>query len=196
MKKIHSQSTLIAISIGVAACAPQQRLQQPITPTALTPAPVAPVASNPLPTANTTVPTAPRGYTPPKIETASAGGDLQAIPQLPKQTNTGVSLSDNITVGPDIDFGRNAVLGAWNVSAKADTCALNLSLTTWTAGFRASTRKCSDSTLVSIGSWKLTGKQLTLSNAQGATIARLIASGPNRFDGSTESGGKAISVFR
>lgn len=198
MKKIYNHATLLAISMSVAACAPQQlqQLQQPLAPTALTPAPVAPVTSGALPKANTTIPNKPSGYTPPKINTASTGGDLQAIPQLPKQTRTTASLSDNITVGPDIDFGRNAVLGAWTVSAKADTCALNLSLTTWTAGFRASTRKCSDSTLTSIGSWKLAGKQLTLSNSQGATIARLIASGPNRFDGSTESGGKAISVFR
>lgn len=198
MKKIYSHATLLAISISAAACAPQQlrQLQQPITPTALTPAPIVPVASGALPKTDTTIPSKPSGYTPPKINTASAGGDLQAIPQLPEQNKTSVALSDNITVGPDINFGRNAVLGAWTVSAKADTCALNLSLTTWTAGFRASTRKCTDSTLTSIGSWKLTGKQLTLSNAQGATIARLVASGPNRFDGSTLSGGKAISVFR
>lgn len=193
MKKILSHTTLLAICFGFAACAPQP---QTLRPAPLTPAPIAPVSSSPLPSANTSIPSTPGSYTPPNIATAATGGDLQAIPQLPTATRTGVTLSDNVTVGPDIDFGRNAVLGAWNVSAQADTCALNLSLTTWTGGFRASTRKCSTDALVSIGAWALEGKQLTLFNAQGGTIARLITSGPNRFDGSTESGSNAISVFR
>lgn len=73
---------------------------------------------------------------------------------------------------------------------------MNLSLTTWTGGFRASTRNCTNETLVAIGAWQLSGKQLTLLDATGNTISRLFASGPNRFDGTTESGGKAISAFR
>lgn len=190
MMKFFNPATLTAICFGLSACAPAP---QSLRPSPLQPAPVAPVSSSSLPPAS--IPNAPGGYTPPGIA-ATGGNDLQAIPQLPAAANTGVSLSDNVSVSPDIDFNRNAVLGAWNVSARADTCALNLSLTTWTGGFRASTRKCSDELLLKIGAWTLDGKQLTLLNAQGETLARLVTSGPNRFDGTTEAGGSAISVFR
>ena len=196
MKKTHNHTLLLALCLGAASCTPHQ-VQEPLRPAALNPAPIKPVTATALPNVDATVPSAPGSYTPPNVTTASAGGDLQAIPQLPTSSSSNITaLSDNIKVGPDIDFGRNDVLGTWNVSAQADTCALNLSLTTWTAGFRASTRKCSNSTLTTIGSWTLAGKQLTLSNAQGTTLARLVASGPNRFDGTTTNGGKAISVFR
>lgn len=194
MNKLNRFALFPVIGVFLAGCGPQAH--QALRPSSLTPAPVAPVQSRALPSPDPTVPYRPDGYTPPEVTTAAAGGgDLQAIPELPSQ-RTALTRSSNITVGPDIEFGRNAVLGAWNVSAKADTCALNLSLTTWTNGFRASTRKCNDQTLTSIGSWTLAGKQLTLSNASGQTVARLQASGPNRFDGSTEVGGKPISVFR
>lgn len=188
----------------MSACATQPP-PQALRPAPLNPVPVAPVSSSALPPATVgsgslgTVPSAPGPYTPPVPGGLAGGpssGDLQAIPSLPNRSSAGVALSDNVSVSPDIDFNRNAVLGSWNVSASGDTCALNLSLTTWTGGFRASTRKCSNATLVSIGAWNQADKQLTLLNAQGGTVARLVASGPNRFDGTTESGGTSISVFR
>lgn len=194
MNTLYKCTSLLACLALLAACGP--RGQQPLRPSALRPAPVAPVTSTSIPSPDPTVPNQPGGYTPPQVAAASTGAaDLQAIPQLPG-AGTGVTKASTVTVSPDIDFDKNAVLGAWNVSAQADTCALNLSLTTWTKGFRASTRKCSNKTLLNIGTWTLAGKQLTLSNANGDTLARLVASGPNRFDGSTEAGAKPISVFR
>lgn len=190
MTNIFHRLLLLTAFASLAACSTQP---QTLRPPPLQPAPVAPVSSSALPPAAPIVSAQPGVYAPPG-PAAAAGGDLQAIPTLP--SNTGVATDGNIAVGPDIDFGRNAVLGTWNVSSQFDTCALNLSLTTWKGGFRASTRRCTNNTLLGIGAWSLSGKQLILSNAEGDTLARLDASGPNRFDGVTDAGGKAISVFR
>lgn len=196
MTEIVSRIMVLATCGALAACAAGEPQSIGVQPAPLQPAPVAPVSSSSLPPVGNP---APGGSVPtnPSVPgaTASTGQDLQAIPTIP-QSSAGVTSGQDVTVGPDIEFGRNAVLGAWNVAAQSDACALNLSLTTWTGGFRASTRKCTADQLVSIGAWALAGKQLTLMNTQGNTIARLVASGPNRFDGTTESGGQPISVFR
>lgn len=207
MKTNRNRTLIFIAGCFLSACATQPP-PQALRPAPLNPVPVQPVSSSALPPAVGvpgsgplgsgglgSVPSAPGPYTPP-VPGGAAAGDLQAIPTLPARSAAGVALSDNVSVSPDIDFNRNAVLGSWNIASSGDTCALNLSLTTWNGGFRASTRKCSNATLVSIGAWNQADKQLTLLNAQGGTIARLVASGPNRFDGTTESGGASISVFR
>lgn len=195
MRPLTSRVTLFATCGLLASCAGEP---VGLRPPPLIPAPVAPVTSQSLPPAG--IPSTTRnelgGVSANAVAAGAASGqDLQAIPEL-SQSATGVVSGQGVTVGPNIEFGRNAVLGSWNVSAQNDTCALNLSLTTWTGGFRASTRKCTEETLVNIGAWNLGGKLLTLLDAQGGTIARLAASGPNRFDGTREADGGAISIFR
>ena len=197
MRNLILQSVIVGLCGALAACQTTAVTPQIAQPAPLQPAPIAPVSSTSL---------APVGSQPAAASSAanaaqsaaSAGAqtqDLQAIPTLSKPT-TGVTRVQTVSVSPSINFGRNAVLGAWNVSTTADTCALNLSLTTWTGGFRASTRKCSTSQLTSIGAWNVAGKQLSLFNKTGGLIARLVVSGDNRFDGTTEAGGSSISVFR
>ena len=189
---------MVAISFcgALAACQSTTASQQ-LQPASLEPAPISPVSSTSL---------SPVGSAPSAAQQAAASQqaglsvqqppqDLQAIPTLSKPTS-GVSGVQTVSVSPDINFGRNAVLGAWNVSTNADRCALNLSLTTWTGGFRASTRKCSTDRLAGVGAWNVAGKQLSLFNKTGGLIARLVASGDNRFDGTTEADGASISVFR
>lgn len=196
---IDNISRIVALSLcgALAACQTTSVAQQ-AQPAPLEPAPVSPVSSTSL-----SPPTAASNAAQQATASAQQAGlsvqqapqDLQAIPTLSKPT-TGVTGVQNVSVSPNIDFGRNAVLGAWNVSTTADRCALNLSLTTWTGGFRASTRKCSTDRLTAIGAWNVVGKQLSLFNRSGGLIARLVASGDNRFDGTTEADGSSISVFR
>lgn len=200
------KAILFTLFIGLTACTTTSG-PTGYQPSPLQPAPVGSVQADRLPPlgtnppsqgqlqANSPFPDQPTGYTPPANIASASGSDLQAIPDLPP-SSSGVSSANSVTVSPNIDFNRNAVLGSWNVSSQTDTCALNLSLTTWNGGFRASTRKCSNTNLVNVGAWSLNGKNLTLLDATGGVIARLTASGANRFDGTTQNGGNAISVFR
>ncbi|MEP1441703.1 MAG: AprI/Inh family metalloprotease inhibitor [Hyphomicrobiales bacterium] len=198
MKNLILQSTIIGLCGALAACQTTAVAPQLAQPAPLKPAPIAPVSSSTLTPVGAASSAASSAASAAQTATASASSqvqDLQAIPTL-STPRTGVTRVQTVSVSPSIDFGRNAVLGAWNVSTSADTCALNLSLTTWTGGFRASTRKCSTSQLTDIGAWNVAGKQLSLFNRTGGLIARLVVSGDNRFDGTTESGGSSISVFR
>lgn len=206
MKNVMCKMSVIAACTALAACGPDSVQLAALQAPPLEPAPVGAVTAGSLPPLGSQVSgTLPTGQgVPGQLPQAgntglavggSDGQDLQAIPTLPSQ-GTGVAGSRQVLVSPTIDFGRNAVLGAWNVSSQSDTCNLNLSLTTWTGGFRASTRKCSNPSLTGIGAWTLSGKQLLLLDTKGGPLARLVASGDNRFDGTTETGSKSISVFR
>lgn len=206
MSKLFVQTLAIGLCGALAACQTTAVAPQLAQPAPLQPAPIAPVASTSLspvgsaPAAGVSaVNAAQAGAAANAAQVGAAASsqaqDLQAIPSL-APPSSGVSQVQTVVVSPTINFGRNAVLGAWNVSTNADSCALNLSLTTWTGGFRASTRKCSTDQLIGIGAWNVAGKQLTLYNKAGGVVARLVASGDNRFDGTTETGGASISVFR
>ena len=71
-----------------------------------------------------------------------------------------------------------------------------MTLTTWTGGYRASTRGCSNAALKAISAWNLDGKQVVLVGTSGAPVARLSSSGNNRFDGRTETGGAPVTFYR
>ena len=198
MTNLILKTFVLGLSGALAACQTTAVSPQLAQPAPLNPAPIAPVSSTALsPVGGAPVAGAPSTGLPAQVGDGANGQvqDLQAIPTL-STSSAGVSRVQTVSVSPTIDFGRNAVLGAWNVSTTDDSCALNLSLTTWTGGFRASTRKCSTDQLNTIGAWNVAGKQLTLFNKTGGVIARLVASGDNRFDGTTETGGASISVFR
>jgi hypothetical protein len=91
--------------------------------------------------------------------------------------------------------GRTDLLGGWTISSSGDSCQLFMTLTSWTGGYRASTRGCSNATLKSISAWNLQGTQVTLAGTGGAPVAHLNSSGASRFDGSTTGGGQ-ISFYR
>jgi hypothetical protein len=55
------------------------------------------------------------------------------------------------------------------------------------AGFRAGPLRC-PAPIDGVKSWNVAGKQLTLYDESGGTLARLYSSGPEKFDGQTESG--------
>jgi hypothetical protein len=94
------------------------------------------------------------------------------------------------------DVGRTDLLGGWTVTSSGDTCQLFMTLTSWTGGYRASTKGCSSEALSSISAWNLDGKQVVLSSAAGTPVARLYSAGGARFDGQTDTGGAPISFFR
>lgn len=70
-----------------------------------------------------------------------------------------------------------------------------MTLTSWTGGYRASTRGCSSDTLKSISAWNLEGRQVILAGQGGSPIARLQSAGGNRFDGAINGGG-SVSFYR
>ena len=91
--------------------------------------------------------------------------------------------------------GRTDLLGGWTISASGDSCQLFMTLTSWTGGYRASTRGCSSDVLKSISAWNLQGSQVVLAGQGGSPVATLNSSGNNRFDGQT-GGGVPVSFFR
>ena len=95
------------------------------------------------------------------------------------------------------ELGRTDLLGAWTLASGAEQCSLNVNLTNWTGGYRASTRGCGSSDLQRINAWVLDGKQVVLLAEDGQTvIARLYSTSPARFDGQAEMDGRAVSFFR
>lgn len=94
-----------------------------------------------------------------------------------------------------VELTRPDVLGSWNISAAGDSCQLTMVLTTWTGGYRASTRGCSSEMLQGISAWNLENNQVQLMNDTGATVARLYPSSATQFNGQSEGGGP-VSVSR
>jgi hypothetical protein len=69
-----------------------------------------------------------------------------------------------------------------------------MTLTSWTGGYRASTRGCTNTTLKSIQAWNLQGAQVVLAGQGGSPLATLASSGNNHFDG--QANGQSVSFYR
>jgi hypothetical protein len=115
--------------------------------------------------------------------------DLAALD--PAQQTAGTTTPPSGTV----EVTRPDLLGAWTVSAAGESCQLTMVLTTWTGGYRASTRGCTSTMLQGISAWILEGNQVQLMNDTGATVARLYPSSTTQFNGQSEGGGP-ITVSR
>jgi hypothetical protein len=152
----------------------------------IAPAPLPPVDSASLPPVDGTTPP-PDGSV---AGTLPGDGGLEPLPGgetamlAPSSGGTGSG-----------ELGRTDLLGGWTIASSGDSCQLFMTLTSWTGGYRASTRGCNSDVLKSISAWNLQGKQVVLSGSGGAAVARLYASGNGRFDGQTEGGG-AVSFYR
>lgn len=92
-------------------------------------------------------------------------------------------------------LGRTDLLGGWTIVSSGESCQLFMTLTSWTGGYRASTRGCSSEVLKSISAWNLNGSQVVLAGTGGSTVATLAASGNARFDGQTGQGAP-VSFYR
>ncbi|MGU3573988.1 protease inhibitor Inh/omp19 family protein [Brucellaceae bacterium C25G] len=146
----------------------------------LRPAPSGTVQKQPLTPANPNqFPTAP---------TTGTAGDLntglpeagQQVASLPPET------APTLTVG--------SVAGVWNANLGGQSCKIATPQTKFGQGYRAGPLRCPGE-LASLASWAVNGKQLTLYNANGDTVASLYSSGASRFDGQTSSG-QAVSLSR
>ncbi len=93
-------------------------------------------------------------------------------------------------------IGRTDLLGGWTITSGGDSCQLFMTLTSWTGGYRASTRGCNNDVLKSISAWNLQGKQVILAGQGGKPVAHLASSGTNRFDGQVDGQGTAVTFYR
>jgi len=151
---------------------PRPAAQQPTV--ALAPAPVAPVPagtveSQPLPGPDGTLPIDPNAPIP------DNGIQVAATPAAAPAAQA-------------VQVGRLDVAGGWRISSGGDTCSLSMALTSWTGGYRASTRGCSGPALKDVSAWNLEGGRVTLINSSGATVARLSPASKREFSGQTDAG--------
>ncbi|WP_306258872.1 protease inhibitor Inh/omp19 family protein [Pararhizobium sp. IMCC21322] len=94
-----------------------------------------------------------------------------------------------------VQLSRADMLGAWQLASTADTCQLFMTLTTWTGGYRATTKGCNSVELANVTAWDLQNNQVVLVGATGSQVASLSPAGGNRFSGQTK-GGAPVSVSR
>lgn len=117
-------------------------------------------------------------------EGTDSGADTGAPPPPPPPA------SASLTVG------RADLAGGWTLESEGERCQLFMSLTSWSGGFRATTKGCNLPHLVGIASWNLNEKQVQLKSSSGEILAYLYPTAAEKFDGQTRRGGMAISFFR
>ncbi|TSE13728.1 hypothetical protein C1D09_002495 [Mesorhizobium intechi] len=176
-----SKSGLVAVSLAalVASGCSTSRFssmddQQPAP---LQPAPAGQVTSNQLPP-----PASPGTTDPSKFPSAPANTQVASLPP-DGQAPAGAS-----------DLSAAAVAGVWNASVSGQSCKIATPQTKFGAGFRAGPLHC-PAPIDGIKSWNVAGKQLTLYDENGGSLARLYSSGGSKFDGQT-SNGQPISLTR
>ncbi len=109
--------------------------------------------------------------------------------------SAGVPAATPAPAASNVEIGRTDLLGGWTISAAGDSCQLFMTLTTWSGGYRASTRGCTNAALTGVSAWNMEGSQVQLLNDSGGTIARLYPASKTQFSGQTEGGGP-VSVSR
>lgn len=177
----------MALAFALAGCGsfgavglPWQRAQAPAT--------VGPGALPPVESANLPPPSdgqQPAGGVPGAADTGE--GAPLAQPQV-----AGNAPAGSATGG----IGRTDLLGGWTITSSGDSCQLFMTLTSWTGGYRASTRGCTSDVLKSISAWNLQSGQVILAGQGGKPVAHLASSGTNRFDGQVEGQGAAVTFYR
>ena len=164
-------ATVSVVSVlALAACgsyAPPPRIAP------LAPQPVNPVASQALP--------APVAPAMPQPTTDVAMGQPTAMPANPATA---------------ADVRKADLIGGWTLASAGETCQLSMNLTTWSGGYRASTRGCVSDELKAVGAWDVSGKEILLKDSSGAVVARLYAAAPNRYSGQTDVSKRGVQFFR
>jgi len=158
-------------------------------------APAAPVTSSALPPPP--VVTAPTATAPTPVDPSQPGqppaGTAAGIPiasATPPKAAEPVVSTDK---GPAI--GRGELAGGWRISSGSDNCQLFITLTSWSGGYRASSKGCNSAELQRISAWDVSGKQVALKSGDGAIVATLTSAGQEKFAGTTASK-QAISLSR
>lgn len=171
-------------SFGAIGLGPMERSSKPVESDTLPPVASAPVTRNTLPpppvdpNAQTAAPMAEQGTLP-------GATPIESTPSAPPPVST----------ASGAEIGRTDLLGGWTLQSGGESCQLFMTLTSWTGGYRASTRGCQSATLKSISAWSLNGSQVVLAGANGVSVASLTSSGKTQFNGQLNSGG-AVSFYR
>ena len=93
-----------------------------------------------------------------------------------------------------IDLTPTSIAGVWNAMVAGQGCKVATPQTKFGAGYRAGPLRC-PAPVDGVKSWNVGGKQLTLYDQDGGTLARLYSSGGEKFNGQT-SNGLPISLSR
>ncbi|HMM64760.1 MAG: protease inhibitor Inh/omp19 family protein [Mesorhizobium sp.] len=126
---------------------------------------------------------------------APGAADASSFPTAPQQNTQVASLPP--AGGPPAgaaDLTASSVAGVWNVNVAGQSCKVATPQTKFGQGYRAGPLRC-PAPVDGVKSWNVSGKQLTLYDQDGGTLARLYSSGEGRFDGQTSSG-QAIALTR
>lgn len=121
-----------------------------------------------------------------QLQSPSADHEVQPAPVVTQPVQPAVSA---------VQLSRADMLGAWQLASASDNCQLFMTLTTWTGGYRATTKGCTSVELSNITAWDLENNQVILVGATGSQVASLVGAGGNRFSGQTRSGAQ-LSVSR
>lgn len=176
---------MLASTVVLASCQSSRigALQTRQAPAPLTPAPSGQVTSGQLPP-----PTQPDAAT----QAAQQNGDFPNAPEGTQvaaaptvQANTQISASSEPVT-------KESVLGRWVTQTGGGQCDVFLSLTKWSAGFRAASRGCPGDA-ASISSWNLSGNQVVLYDTNGNKLATLFKGSGKQLNGQTTNGA-AISM--
>ncbi len=130
----------------------------------------------------------------PQVMTSVPVGQVTStpLPPPPGSTMPGTTvagLNPNAGVTGSVEVGRADLLGGWTIASGGDSCQLSMTLTTWSGGYRASTRNCSNPALQKVSAWNMEGRQIMLLDDSGGTVARLYASTKTQYNGTTAAGG-------
>lgn len=110
--------------------------------------------------------------------------DPASFPAAP-DASTQMAAADPAATAPDLTTGN--VVGAWNASVSGQSCQLITSLTKLGSNNRAASRGCA-TPVNGVKSWNVAGKQLSLYDESGSTVATLYSSGAEKFNGQTSTG--------
>ena len=146
-------------------------------PAPLQPAPAGTVTGNQLPP-----PAAPGTTDPSQFPTAPADAQVASLPP------------DGSRLPSARTSPRPASPVSGTPACPGQSCKVATPQTKFGAGYRAGPLHC-PAPIDGIKSWNVAGKQLTLYDENGGTLARLYSSGGEKFDGQT-SNGLPISLTR
>ena len=195
MQTIHKSAALAALSMLLLAGCQSTRMDSIDTaPTPVYAAPAGTVTQNQLPAPTSPAPVIAGQTTPGVI--APGMTDPNAFPAAPVAPNAPAAGTQPVQVASagGADVTVSSVAGVWSVSLAGQNCKVATPQTKYGQGFRAGPLKCPGE-MANVKSWNVAGKQLSLYDESGATIARLFTTTPGRFDGQT-TGGSPITLSR
>lgn len=130
---------------------------------------------------------------PPSAPGAAGASQFPAAPQQQSQV-AALPADGGAAAANAPDLTATSVAGVWSASVSGQSCKVATPQTKFGQGFRAGPLRC-PAPIDGVKSWNVAGKQLTLYDEGGASLARLYSSGEGRFDGQT-SNGLPISLHR